>query len=85
VVAIEGPNDFNGDWGGYGELREIRGSSYSGINTGDRDGITMNIFQAGGMAQLRIRQGHFGRICFSGVMSSISPCSTIGVCPRTPS
>ena len=79
MAAIDNP-DLNGWWGGYGELLEIRGASYATPDVGDRDGITMQIYQAGGMAWLRIRQGHFGRICGSSVMSSSSPCSGIGVC-----
>jgi hypothetical protein len=79
VVAIENPN-FAGLWGGSVELRYIRGSTYVGIRPGLRDGMTMNIHHAGGMAVLTIRHGYFGRMCAN--YSTDSRCG-VGVCQNT--
>jgi hypothetical protein len=80
VVAIESAN-FAGLWGGRVELRDIRGSTYVGIRPGLRDGITMSIHHAGGMAVLQIRQGYFGRMC--GPTLSVDSRCGVGVCQNT--
>jgi hypothetical protein len=79
VVAIDNP-DLTGDWGGYMDIRVMRGAHLD-ANIGDVDGVTMSINQAGGMASVRIRQGHFGLICSS--LSRVGPCATIRVCSQT--
>jgi hypothetical protein len=80
VPAIDNPN-LAGNWGGEVHINVLRSGLYAGIHTGLKDNITMQIRQAGGMATLWIRQGHFGRICTT--KASESTCPGFTVCANT--